>query len=51
MSVPLEGARVKAALGLFERHVSNLPAESSEPSERRPPVLIRSPVAEEKAEL
>jgi hypothetical protein len=38
-------------LGLFEPHVSNFAAVASVPAERRAPVLLRSPVAEEEADL
>jgi hypothetical protein len=38
-------------LRLFERHVSDFAAVATVPPERRPPVLLRSPVAEEETEL
>lgn len=38
-------------LSLFERHVSDFAAVAAVPPERRPPVLLRNPVADEEDEL
>ena len=44
-----EGERGEYGLTLLKRHVSDFAAVAPVPAERRPPVLLRSPVAEEKA--